>query len=61
MDDNSKDLRMKYSEESSQKSEDIDCVVGSVVCSSSQVAAAGLEVAPDMQFPFGQDGGERGG
>ena len=52
LDDNSKDLRMKYAEESSQKSEDEDCDVGSGVGSSSQVAAARLEVAPDMQLPF---------
>ena len=43
---------MKYSEESSQKSEDDDFDVGSVVGSSSQVAAARLEVAPDMQLSF---------
>ena len=52
MDDNSKDLRKKYSEENSQKSEDDDCDVGSGVGSSSQVAAARLEVAPDMQLSF---------
>ena len=52
MDDNSKDLRMKYSEENFQKSEDDDCDVGSGVGSSSQVAAARLEVAPDMQLSF---------
>ena len=52
MDDNSKDLRMKYSEENSQKSEDDDCDVGSGVGRSNQVAAARLEVAPDMQLSF---------
>ena len=50
--DNSKDLRMKYSEENPQKSEEDDCVAGSGVGSSSQVAAARLEVAPDMQLSF---------
>ena len=52
MDDNSKDLKMKYFEENSQKSEDDDGVVGSGVGSSNQVAAARLEVAPDMQLSF---------
>ena len=52
LDDNSKDLRMKYSEENSQKSEDDDFDVGSGVGSSNQVAAARLEVAPDMQLSF---------
>ena len=42
MDDNSID----------QKSEDDDCVVGSGVGSGNQVAAARLEVAPDMQLSF---------
>ena len=50
MDDNLKDVRMKYSENNSQKSEDNNGVVGSGVGSSSQVAAARLEVAPDMQL-----------
>ena len=52
MDDNSKDLRKKYSEENSQKSEDDDFDVGSGVGSSSQVAAARLEVAPVVQLSF---------
>ena len=52
LDDNSKDLRKKYSEENSQKSEDDDFDVGSGVGSSNQVAAARLEVAPDMQISF---------
>ena len=52
MKNNSKDLRMKYFEDNSQKSEDDDGVVGSAVGSSSQVAAARLEVAPDMQLSF---------
>ena len=43
---------MKYSEENSQKSENDNGVVGSGVGSSSQVAAARLEVAPDMQLSF---------
>ena len=43
---------MKYSEENSQKSEDDDFDVGSGVGSSNQVAAARLEVAPDMQLSF---------
>ena len=45
-------VRMKYSKENFQKSKDDDCDVGSGVGSSSQVAAARLEVAPDMQLSF---------
>ena len=45
-------VRMKYSKENSQKSEYDDCDVGSGVGSSNKVAAARLEVAPDMQLSF---------
>ena len=53
MDDNSKDVRMKYSKGKSQSEDDNgNAIVGSGVGSSSQVAAARLEVAPDMQLSF---------
>ena len=42
----------KILERNSQKSEDDDFDVGSGVGSSNQVAAARLEVAPDMQLSF---------